>query len=451
MTDPLSRRALLRDAAGLAGAAATLTIVPRHVLGGPGYVPPSETLNVAGIGIGGMGAGNLKNLESQNIVALCDVDLAYAAPTLKRYPKAKVYTDYRAMLDRQKDIDGVVIATPDHTHAVITMAALRAGKHVYCQKPLTHDIHEARTLAKAAREAKVATQMGIQGHSGEGIRVLTEWVNAGVLGEVREVDAWCSLTYYPWGHAFWSSSWSERPKDTPPLPSGLNWDLWLGPAPFRPYHRAYHPLTWRSWWDFGSGMMGDRGVHTLDPVVTALGLTAPTSVEATSCGNTTEVHPLAGVITFNFPARGDRPPVKVTWYEGMRAPRPLELEDGHSLPAEGGAIFKGSKATVVAGLYGFDLPQIIPATRAKDVTLPPKTLPRVEGTHELDWVRAAKTGQPAGADFSYSAPLTEICLLGNIAKRVDDRIVWDAAGMKVTNRSDANRFVCNEYRKGWSL
>lgn len=451
MTDPLSRRALLRDVAGLAGAAATLTIVPRHVLGGPGYVPPSEMLNVAGIGVGGMGAGNLRNLESQNIVALCDVDLAYAAPTLKRYPKAKVYTDYRAMLDRQKDIDGVVIATPDHTHAVITMAALRAGKHVYCQKPLTHDIHEARTLAKAAREAKVATQMGIQGHSGEGIRLLTEWVAAGVLGEVREVDAWCSLTYYPWGHASWSSSWSERPKDTPPLPSGLNWDLWLGPAPFRPYHRAYHPLTWRSWWDFGSGMMGDRGVHTLDPVVTALGLTAPTSVEATSCGNTTEVHPLSGVITFNFPARGNRPPVKLTWYEGMRAPRPLELEDGRSLPAEGGAIFKGSKATVVSGLYGFDLPQIIPASRAKDVALPPKTLPRVEGSHELDWVRAAKTAQPAGADFSYSAPLTEICLLGNVAKRVDDRIVWDAASMKVTNRSDANRFVCNEYRKGWSL
>jgi predicted dehydrogenase len=451
MTDALSRRELARQAASLLGAAATFTIVPRHVLGGPGYAPPSETLNVAGIGIGGMGSANLRNLESQNIVALCDVDLAYAAPTLKRYPKAKVYTDYRELLDRQKDIDGVVVATPDHTHAVITMAALRAGKHVYCQKPLTHDVHEARTLAQAARDAKVATQMGIQGHSGEGIRVLTEWIAAGVLGEVREVDAWCSLTYYPWGHASWSSNWSERPKDTPPLPAGLNWDLWLGPAPFRPYHRAYHPQTWRSWWDFGSGMMGDRGVHTLDPVVTALGLSAPTSIESTSCGNTPEVHPLSAVITFLFPARDGKPPLKLTWYEGMRAPRPAELEDGRDLPAEGGAIIKGSKATVVMGLYGFDLPQIIPASRAKQVTLPAKTLPRVEGGHELDWVRAAKSGQPAGADFSYASRLTEICLLGNIAKRVDSRILWDAAAAKVTNIPEANRYVQLEYRKGWTL
>ena len=250
------------------------------------------------------------------------MDPNYASGTINRYPKAKVYVDYREMLDKQKDIDGVVIATPDHTHAVISMAAIRAGKHVYCQKPLTHDVYEARMLAQAAKEAKVATQMGIQGHSMEGLRLACEWIWAGVIGEVREVDAWCSLSYYPWGHAGWSSQWSARPQETPPLPANMNWDLWIGPAPMRPYHRAYHPATWRCWWDFGSGMMGDRGAHTLDPVFSALKLGPPTSVDATSCGNTPEVHPLSAIVTYQFPARGEFPPLKLTWYEGTRPPRP---------------------------------------------------------------------------------------------------------------------------------
>ena len=319
-------------------------------------------MNIAGIGVGGMGAGNLRNVESENIVALCDVDPNYASGTINRYPKAKVYVDYREMLDKQKDIDGVVIATPDHTHAVISMAAIRAGKHVYCQKPLTHDVYEARMLAKAAKEAKVATQMGIQGHSMEGLRLICEWIWAGVIGEVREVDAWCSLSYYPWGHAGWSSQWSERPQETPPLPAKLNWDLWIGPAPMRPYHRAYHPATWRCWWDFGSGMMGDRGAHTLDPVFSALKLGPPTSVDATSCGNTPEVHPLSAIVTFQFPARGELPPLKLTWYEGTRPPRPADLEDGRKMPAEGGVFFKGTKGTIMAGVYG-DSPRIIPGSQ----------------------------------------------------------------------------------------
>jgi len=436
---------------GLLGAAAAFSIVPRRVLGGPGYTAPSEKLNIAGIGIGGVGAANLRNLEAEDVVALCDVDQTYAAPIVKKYPKAEFFTDYRVLLDRRKDVDGVLIATPDHTHAVIAMAALRAGKHVYCQKPLTHDIHEARTLAAAARQAKVATQMGIQGHSGEGIRLLSEWVAAGVLGEVREVVAWCSLSYYPWGHASWSSKWSERPREEPSVPAGVDWDLWLGPAPERPYHRAYHPRTWRCWWDFGSGMMGDRGVHTLDPIVTALGLTAPTTVEATSCGGTTEVHPVSAVVTFDFPARGTSPPVKLTWYEGIRAPRPPELEPGRALPAEGGAIVRGSKATVVTGVTGMDPPPFIPASRGNEIDLPPKSLPRVPGSHEQDWIRAARTGQPAGADFTYAAALTEICLLGNVAKRLDDRITWDAAAMKVTSHPTAEALVRVPYRKGWSL
>lgn len=450
MTGRIHRRELIQQGVLASGLALGLSVVPRAVLGGPRQIPPSEKMNVAGIGIGGMGAANLRQLESENIVALCDVDPNYAANTIKRYPKAAFYLDYREMLDKQKDIDGVVIATPDHTHAVISMAAIRAGKHVYCQKPLTHDVYEARMLAQAAKQAKVATQMGIQGHSMEGIRLSAEWIAAGLIGEIREVEAWCDLTYYPWGHAGWSSRWGEVPKESMPLPDRMAWDLWIGPAAMRPYHRAYHPATWRCFWDFGSGMMGDRGAHTLDPVVFALKLGAPTSVDATTCGNTADVHPLSAIVTYQFPAREGLPPVKLTWYEGTRPPRPDDLEDGRRTPAEGGVFYKGTKGTLMADVYGGS-PRIIPETKMKEAKLPPKTLPRVKGSHEMDWVRAAKTGEPAGADFAYSGPLAEICCLGNIAKRVDARIQWDASAMKVTNLPEANRYVRWEYRKGWEL
>ena len=440
-----------RQFLGTTTAAAAFLIVPRYVVAGSGEEAPSAKLNIAGIGIGGMGANNLTNLESQNIVALCDVDLDYAAKTIAKYPNAKVWTDYREMLEKQKDIDAVLIATPDHTHAVIVMAAIKAGKHVYCQKPLCHDIYEARMLASAAAEAKVATQMGIQGHSGEGLRLICEWIWDGAIGAVREVDAWCALSYYPWGHANWSSKWgAARPTDTPPLPDKLNWDLWLGPAPERPYHPAYHPLVWRCWWDFGNGMMGDRGAHTLDSVVSALKLGPPTSIEATSCGLNPETHPLSAIVTFQFPAREGLPPVKLTWYEGTRPPRPPQLEDGHEWPEEGGMIFKGSKGALMCGVYG-DSPRLIPETAMQAYKRPPKTLARVKGSHEMDWVDAAKAGRQPGAHFGYSGPLTETCLLGNIAKRVDARIEWDAANFKVTNLPDANRYVRAEYRKGWSL
>jgi len=442
----VTRRTFLAAAA----TAAAVTIVPRHVLGGPRQMAPSEKLSIAGIGVGGMGGGNLRQLETEAIVALCDVDHAYAAPAFNRYPQAKLYKDYREMLDREKGLDAVLVATPDHTHAIISMAAMKAGKHVYCQKPLTHDIYESRLLAQAAKEARVATQMGIQGHSMEGARLIREWVEAGLIGEVREVDAWCSLSYYPWGHAGWSSKYSERPKDTPPVPPTLDWDLWIGPAPMRPYHPAYHPAVWRCWWDFGCGMMGDRGAHTFDPIFWALKLGAPASIEATSCGNTPEVHPLSAIVTFRFPARGDLPPVKLTWYEGTRPPRPEDLEDGRQMPGEGGAILIGSKGKIMCGVYG-EGPRLFPESKMKEAKLPEKTLPRVNGSHEQDWVRACKSGQPAGADFSYSGPLTEACLLGNVAKRMDARIEWDAANLKITNLPEANRYVRTEYRKGWSL
>jgi len=447
----ISRRKFLRSgaSASVAAGAALFHIVPRHVLG-RGPTPPSDKLAIAGIGVGGMGAANLRELETEAIVALCDVDLNYAAGTIKRYPTARVYQDFRVLLEKEKGIDAVVIATPDHTHAVITMAAMAAGKHAYTQKPLTHDIFEARRLSAAAKASKVTTQMGIQGHSGEGIRLVVEWVKAGVIGEIREVDGWCDLSYYPWGHAYWSSKWGERPADTPAVPAGLDWDLWLGPAPYRPYHPAYHPLVWRCWWDFGVGMMGDRGAHTLDAAVWALDLDAPETVEATSCGLNAETHPLTAIVTYCFPARGGRPPVKLTWYEGTRAPRPEGLEDGRAMPAEGGLVFKGSRGLIMCGVYG-DSPRLVPEKLMQETDLPAKTLPRVDGGHEQEWARACKAGKKAGAAFEYSGPLTEICLLGNVAKRLDTRIVWDPVNLRVTNNAEAEAWIRRPYREGWRL
>lgn len=435
-----------------AAAGAAYTLIPRDLRGAEATAPLNK-LNIAGIGIGGMGGSNLRNLESENIVALCDVDPNYAAPVIKRYPNAKLYTDFRVMLEKQKDIDAVVIGTPDHTHAVIAMAAIQSGKHVYCQKPLCHDLYEARRLTKAAADSKVATQMGIQGHSSEGFRLICEWIGAGAIGEVREVDAWCAESHYPWGHNQYTSKWGAggRPSDRPALPDKLNWDLWLGPAPERPYHPAYHPLVWRCWWDFGNGYMGDRGIHTLDSVYSALKLGAPSTVEATSCGLNTETYPVASIVTYRFPQRGELPPVKLTWYDGLRPPRPLEAEDGVLLgDSAGGVIFKGSKGNLVCGVMG-NSPRLFPESKMKEFKRPAKTLPRIKGSHEMDWVRAAKAGEQPGACFAYSGPLTELCLLGNIAKRVDGNIAWDPANMRITNNEAANQHIRVQCRKGWSL
>jgi len=443
-----ARRTFLSQAAS----GAAFLAVARHVVGGePRKLAPSDKLNVAGIGVGGMGGANLHALAAENIVALCDVHLKHAAGTLGRYPNAKTHTDYRKMLDEQKDIDAVVVATPDHTHAVITMAAIKAGKHVYTQKPLTHDVYEARALTLAARDSKVTTVMGIQGHSSEEARLICEWIADGAIGEVREVDAWCSLSYYPWDHAGWSPKWSTRPTEAMPVPEGLDWDLWIGPAPMRPYHRAYHPSTWRAWWDFGCGMMGDRGAHTLDPVYRALKLTAPTSVDASSTGLNPETHPVASIVTYQFPARESLPPVKLTWYDGLRPPRPEELEQGRTMGnPEGGALFKGTKGKLMCGVYG-EGPRLIPESLMKEYKRPPKTLPRVQGSHEQDWARHCKAGTQPSASFAYSGPLIEMCLLGNVARRLDTRIEWDSANLKVTNVPDAQKLIRTPYREGWSL
>lgn len=446
-----TRRDFLKVAAAGASAASVFQIAPSSILAKGGKIAPNDKMNIAGIGVGGMGGNNVAECASENIIALCDVDPGYAAKTFEKYPGAKIYVDYREMLDKEKDLDGVIIGTPDHTHAVITKAAIDHGLHVYTQKPLTHDVYEARMLAKAAREKGVTSQMGIQGHSGEGHKLICEWIWAGAIGKVKSVDAWCSLTYYPFGHAFWSSKWSERPTDTPPLPDKMNWDLWLGPAPERPYHPAYHPMVWRCWWDFGCGMMGDRGVHTLDAVYAALKLGQPETVSATVMGGNEETHPLAAIVTFKFPKREDLDPITVTWYEGLEPPRPEELEDNRQLPVEGGVLFKGEKGTIMCGVYG-DSPRLIPESAMKDFKMPEKTLPRVNGTHEEDWIRACKAGKPAGTDFSYSGPLTEVALLGNVARRFPGRILqWDAENMLVKNVPEAAEWVRRPYRQGWSL
>lgn len=413
---------------------------------------PNDKVNIAGIGIGGMGRSNLGELsKTENIVALCDVDTDYAAKVFAEYPDAKQYTDFRVMLEKQPEIDAVMIATPDHTHAVIAKAAMEAGKHVYCQKPLTHNVFESRRLAEIAAATGVVTQMGIQGHSMSGARQVAEWIRAGVIGEVREVDAWCDLSYYPWGHASWSAPVGARPAEAPPVPATLDWELWLGPAPLRPYHPCYHPRTWRAWLDFGCGMMGDRGAHTLDPIMWALDLDAPTSIDGSSTGQTDEMHSLASAVRYEFPAKGDRPAVAVNWYDGLRPPRPSDLGDADVLgDPEGGALFKGTKGYLTCGTYG-QSPRLLPESRMKEFTEPAPTLTPAAGSHEFEWCDAIRNSRQANADFAYSGPLTEIALLGNIAKRMKSKLQWDHGTMTFTNLPGATEFVRRAYREGWSL
>ena len=445
----VSRRRFLANSATTVAAFA---IVPRHVLGGQGHTPPSDKVNIAVIGVGGMGFYNLTNLESQNIVALCDVDYKYAAKAFNKHPKARQYKDYREMLEKQKDIDAVLIATPDHTHAVITIASMKAGKHVYCQKPLTHTVKEARDVTRVAKETGVVTQMGIQGHSSEDSNRICEWIWDGAIGKVEKVDAWCSLGYFPPGGGYTEGSWVtthyDIPAEKPPVPEGLDWDLWLGPAPWRDYHPTYHPLRWRAWYDFGCGMMGDRGVHTLDAVFRALKLKQPEVIAATVSNLNNQTHPITSIVNYHFAARENLPPVKLTWYEGIEVPRPEELEDGRKLPAEGGILFKGDKGTIMCGVYG-DSPRIIPEAKMKTYKQPAKTLRRIKSSHEMEWVNAIKEGRKANADFEYSGALTEFVLLGNLAKRTQSKIYYDAKNVKITNNEQADQLMHKEYRTGW--
>lgn len=428
------------------------TFIPGGIISRAGRQSPNDKLNIAGVGVGGMGFHNLTQMETENIVALCDVDHDYARRAFERYPQAARYSDYRVMLDKQKNIDGVMIATPDHTHACIALAAMQAGKHVYCQKPLTHDIYEARILTRAAKRTGVVTQMGNQFNSSDGIRQVCEWVWAGAIGAVREVDAWCSLRYRPFGHAGWSTLLGERPNETPPVPETLDWDTWIGPAPMRPYHPTYHPARWRAWWDFGCGMMGDRGVHTLDSVFWALKLGAPKTVELIRKeGDNEEIHPDIAVLRFEFPARGDMPPVTVNWYSGTEPPRPEGLEEGVRMgDSEGGMVLKGEKGMIIHGVYAGEV-WLAPKSLANEFVPPPASIPRIGMSHEQHWVNCCKTGEEPSSHFGYAGPLTEFVLLGNVAIRLGGVIDWHAEGMRAIGRPEADEWIRRPRRRGWEL
>jgi predicted dehydrogenase len=456
----MGRREFLKASAVMASAAATVTILPAGVLGGDGKPSANDKLNIAGVGVGGMGGNNVGACAGagENIVALCDVDArGYAAGTIAKYPKAKVYKDYRVMLDEQKDIDAVIVATPDHTHGVVAMEAMRRGKHVYVQKPMAHSVYEARMMTEAARKNKVATQMGNQGHSGDGARLTCEWIWAGAIGDVREVHCWTNRPVWP------QSVEVGRPKETPPVPDSLDWDLWIGPAPMRPFHPTYHQGTWRAWWEFGTGSLGDLGCHIMDPAFWALKLKYPVSVEG--CISTyweglwkktdpkNEQYPRSTIVRYKFPAREGMPEVKLTWWDGgMMPPRPEALEKGRRMgDDDGGVLFIGDKGILICGCYGSG-PRLIPETRMKEYKQPAKTIERISGGHEKNWLRACKGGTPACSNFDYSGPFAETVLMGNMAVRFPNReLLWDGEKMEITNDKDANAYVRRQYRQGWTL
>ena len=443
----LNRRQFIRQSAATLGWAS----LP---LTGLRAASPNNRLNIAAIGVGGMGAGNIQKCSGENIVALCDVDFKRGGDTFRKFPKARRFRDFRVMFDKmEKEIDAVIIATPDHTHAVATMEAMRRGKHVYTQKPLTHSIWEARQLTEAARRHGVATQMGNQGHSSEGARQTVEWIQAGVIGEVREVHCWSDRPLR--GNRFekrlyWPQGVAERPRDKPPVPQTLDWDLWLGPAPYRDYHPEYVPFDWRGWWDFGTGALGDMGCHIIDHPYWALKLGDPESVEASSTHVHDETAPLASLVTYHFPARDELPPVRMIWYDGgIKPPRPEELRSDETWPVDG-VLYVGDRGKIMHTSHG-GKPTLLPLSRMKGFERPDESLPRVKGSHEQNWIDACKGGAPACSHFEYSGPLTEAVLLGNLAIRTEGQLLWDGPNMRVTNNEAANQFVRRQYRAGWTL
>ncbi len=474
-----------------AAAAAGMTILPSGIISARGRTAPSDKLNIAGIGIGGMGHRNIDNLNSQNIVALCDVDWNYSKGAFADYPDAKKYKDYRTMFDEMSDsIDAVVIATPDHTHAITTMAAMQLGKHVYVQKPLTHSVYESRLLRLTAEKYGVATQMGNQGNSSDDLRVICEWLWDGAIGEVERVHAWTNRPIWPQG--------LERPDEKMKVPKTLDWDLFIGPAPMRPYHEAYTPWNWRGWWDFGTGALGDMACHILDPVFMGLKLGHPNAVQASSTQFNTESPPQAEVVHYKFPARKNMPEfampaVHVTWYDGGMMPERIpEMKAGEMMgDRSGGVIFEGSKGKIMCGTYARNPRIWIDGEEVTNAYEAPKVLRRVEASHEMDWARACKESPEnrveASSNFNYSGPLNEMVVMGNLAVRLQDlqrELQWDGEEMKITNIDDddevrivskdtfyiesghphfeteyatvkakpfAEKMVKHEYREGWKL
>src|SRR3954468_5629824 len=517
----MTTRTRRRFVTNVAAATAGFAIVPRHVLG-RGFTAPSDLLNVAAVGVGGQGRANLINLASENVVALCDVDWDYAdkafaaldtditsqqerldrktprldaqgrpeAPLtaterermpiniarMKRLrsehlPRAVRYQDYRQMLDKQKDIDAVVVATPDHMHATIALAAMDLGKHVYVQKPLTWSVAEARQLARKAQSTKVATQMGNQGHSWDDARTAVEYVWAGAIGDVREVHVWTNrpLGYWPQGiprpetrsappNGFrWNGPGLEARLPTAngrscPQPEGLAWDLFLGVAPFVEYHPVYHPFNWRGWTDWGCGAIGDMGAHLMDHSMWALDLGYPTTIETLATPVNRARFPTATMTVYEFRARDGKPAVKLTWYDGgLKPPKPVEMADDQELSAMGGALLVGSKGKLLHDTYGKN-PRLLPDTLHSSFGKPAQKLPRIpHENHEMNWVDAAKGRTPASCPFEYASRLTEVMLLGVVALKAGRKIEYDAPNMRITNVPSANQYLERAPRAGWSL
>lgn len=445
MSDKVSRRHFLSMTA-LAASGVTLagcrTARPRRLAA-------NEKLNIAMIGTANRAREDLNGVQQENVVALCDIDDRLLAAARQRFPEAKTYNDFRKMLE-QPGIDAVVIATADQTHAVATATALRLGKHVYCEKPLTHTVYEARVVARlAARQKHLATQMGTQIHATSNYRRVVELVQSGAIGEITECHVWCEK----------SLANSERPHEMPPVPSALHWDLWLGPAPARPYHPAYLPKTWRHWWNFGEGILGDMACHYVDLAFWALKLEHPTTIEAEGPPVHPETTPPWLIVRYEFSARDKSPPVRLTWYDGGRRPEIFQHdleswyygkkppEDAKPANWPNGVLFIGSKGKLIAD-YGRH--QLLPEAQFKGFQAPPPFIAESIG-HHAEWIKACKTGSPTTCHFGYSGALTEAVLLGNVAYRTGQKLEWDAAACKVKNSRQAANYLRTEYRKGWTL
>ena len=468
-----SRREFIRNSSI---AAAGFFIVPRHVLG-KGYIAPSDKLNIAGIGAGGKGESDLSEFSKSpkaNIVALVDVDDRQAKKSVARFPKAKYYKDFREMLDKEKNnIDACSVSIPDNTHAVAAIAAMSLGKHVYVQKPLTHDIYEARALTNAAKKYKVVTQMGNQGGSGDGVRRTKEIIDAGLIGDVTNVECWTNRPVWPQG--------LPTPSGQFDIPAELNWDLWLGPAKKIDYNPAYLPFNWRGWWAFGTGALGDMACHIMDPVFRCLPIDYPSDVECSIATIWKEMWndtanpdscPPSSIIHLTYPKKDGKGTIKVSWMDGGLLPqRPDELIPGEAFGNwDGGVLFIGTKGKLLADCYGAN-PRLLPTKLMKEINLPAQTLARVPEGHYVQWVNACIDGYGKGvtsSPFDYAGPFTESILIGNLAIRSymirnpqgkgwEDkyagrkRLLWDAKNMKITNFDEANQFVRRDYREGWSL
>ena len=480
-----SRRAILSGAA-----AAPFLIVPRHVLGGGGAPPPSDRLNLACIGVGAQGTRVMLDFLKQpdvQVTAVCDVnregddysewgdnelrnkvrsvtgafswgdqfkgcvagrepakrivELYYGSHTTSgQYGGCTAYNDFRELLSKQSGIDAVVIGTVDHWHAPIAIAAMKAKKHVYCQKPMAHAVGEARRMAEVARESGTANQVAIGNSASEDTRLLQEWIAAGAIGPVRRVENWSTRPFWPQG--------IDRPADVQPVPDGLDWNLWLGPAFERPFNHVYLPFVWRGWYDFGAGALGDMGQYSFDTIFRVLKLAAPTTVEASSTKPFKETYPAASVVHFEFPARENMPAVTVNWYDGgLRPQTPPELDGLKSGEDNEGVLFIGDRGTMMCGFHG-QRPRLIPEAKMSAFEPPPKTLPRSPG-HYREWIEAAKGGPSAAANFGFESAVAQAILLGNIAVRTQEKLRWDSTAMKVVNSAAAQELVMPPYRGNW--